>query len=181
MMYDRVDEWVVSTLTEFEGKALQSVARGDLDLGQLGGEAATGDQEKHQGEYKDLLERMQNVLKERASSVRVTHRLTDSPACLVSDEHGISTNLGRLLKASGQKVPAIKPVLEINPHHPIVERLKDESDSGRFSDWSHILFDQATLAEGGQLDDPATFVKRLNELMLALAGGPKSRIWTPGA
>ena len=92
----------------------------------------------------------------------------------------MSTNLERLLKASGQKVPTIKPILEINPSHPIVERLKDEADSGRFSDWSHILFDQATLAEGGQLDDPATFVKRLNELMITLAGGPASRIWTPG-
>ena len=181
VMYDRVDEWVVSTLTEFEGKPLQSVARGDLDLGKLGDEAATQDQEKRQGEYKDLLEHMQRVLKDRASGVRVTHRLTDSPACLVSDEHGMSMNLERLLKASGQKVPTIKPVLEINPRHPIVDRLKDESDSCRFSDWSHILFDQATLAEGGQLDDPATFVKRLNELMLALAGGPASRIWTPGA
>jgi molecular chaperone HtpG len=181
VMYDRVDEWVVSTLTEFEGKPLRSVARGDLDLGKLGDGTATGDREKQQGEYKDLLEHMQNVLKERASSVRVTDRLTDSPACLVSDEHGMSMNLERLLKASGQKVPSIKPVLEINPRHPIVDRLKDESDGSRFSDWSHILFDQATLAEGGQLDDPATFVKRLNTLMLALAGGPASRIWTPGA
>ena len=181
MMYDRVDEWVVSALTEFDGKPLQSVARGDLDLGKLGDVSAKEEQEKRPGEYKDLLEHMQSVLKERASGVRVTDRLTDSPACLVSDEHGMSMNLERLLKASGQKVPAIKPVLEINPRHPIVERLKDESDSSRFSDWSHILFDQATLAEGGQLDDPATFVKRLNELMLALAGGPKSRIWTPGA
>jgi molecular chaperone HtpG len=182
VMYDRVDEWVVSTLTEFEGKPLRSVARGDLDLGKLGDDHKLGgDQEKQQGEYKDLLERMQNVLKERASGVRVTDRLTDSPACLVSDEHGMSMNLERLLKASGQKVPGIRPVLEINPRHPIVDRLKDESDSSRFSDWSHILFDQATLAEGGQLDDPATFVKRLNTLMLALAGGPASRIWTPGA
>ena len=114
---------------------------------------------------------MQEVLEERASAVRLTHRLTDSPACLVSDEHGMSTNLERLLKASGQKIPSMKPVLEINPHHPIVERLKDETDDSRFADWSHILFDQATLAEGGQLDDPATFVKRLNELMLTLAGG----------
>jgi len=181
LMYDRVDEWLVSTLTEFEGKPLRSVARGNLDLGKLGDLTAADDQEKQQaGEYTELLQRMQTVLKERAGGVRVTHRLTDSPACLVSDEHGMSMNLERLLKASGQKVPAIKPVLEINPRHPIVDRLKDESDSSRFSDWSHILFDQATLAEGGQLDDPATFVKRLNELMLALAGGPVSRIWTPG-
>ena len=180
-MYDRVDEWVVSTLMEFEGKPLRSIARGDLDLGKLGDQAASEDQATPQGESKDLLERMESVLKERASGVRVTHRLTDSPACLVSDEHGMSMNLERLLKASGQKVPTIKPVLEINPRHPIVDRLRNETDSNRFSDWSHILFDQATLAEGGQLDDPATFVKRLNELMLALAGGPASRIWTPGA
>jgi molecular chaperone HtpG len=181
LMYDRVDEWVVSTLTEFEGKPLQSVAKGDLDLGKLGDEAAKQDQEKRQTEYKDLLDRMQNVLKDKASGVRVTDRLTDSPACLVSDEHGMSMNLERLLKASGQTVPTIKPVLEINPRHPIVDRLKEESDVSRFSDWSHILFDQATLAEGGQLDDPATFVKRLNQLMLALAGGPASRIWMPGS
>ena len=174
LMYDRVDEWVVSALTEFEGKPLQSVARGDLDLEQAGRRRPRRRIRSTQhGEYKDLLERMQNVLKERASGVRVTHRLTDSPACLVSDEHGMSTNLERLLKASGQKVPSIKPILEVNPSHPIVERLKHEADTGRFSDWSHILFDQATLAEGGQLDDPATFVKRLNELMIALAGGPR--------
>jgi molecular chaperone HtpG len=181
VMYDRVDEWVVSTLTEFEGKPLRSVARGNLDLGKLDAEAATEDHEKRQGEYKDVIEHMQSVLKERASGVRVTDRLTDSPACLVSDEDGMSMNLERLLKASGQKVPTIKPVLEINPRHPIVDRLKDETDSSRFSDWSHLLFDQAMLAEGGQLDDPATFVKRLNLLMLALAGGRASRIWTPGA
>ena len=93
----------------------------------------------------------------------------------------MSTNLERLLKAAGQKIPSMKPMLEINPHHPIVERLKAETDDSRFSDWSHILFDQATLAEGGQLDDPATFVKRLNALMLTLAGGAPSRIWTPGS
>ncbi len=122
---------------------------------------------------------MQEALAERASAVRVTHRLTDSPACLVSDEHGMSTNLERLLKASGQNVPASKPILEINPTHPIVVRLKNESDIGRFANWSHILFDQATLAEGGQVDDPAAFVKRLNELMLTLAGEAPSRIWTP--
>jgi molecular chaperone HtpG len=131
--------------------------------------------------FKPMIERIQDVLKERASAVRLTQRLTDSPACLVADEHGMSTNLERLLKASGQKLPSMKPVLEINPHHPIVERLKEETDDSRFADWSHTLFDQATLAEGGQLDDPATFVKRLNALMLTLAGGAPSRIWTPGS
>ena len=181
LLSDRIDEWVVSTLTSFEGKPLQSVAQGDLDLGTLRDEADEPDREKQQDESRDLIARMEQVLKERASGVRVTHRLTSSPACLVSDAHGMSMNLERLLKASGQQIPAVKPVLEVNPSHPIVERLKHETDASRFSDWTHILFDQATLAEGGQLDDPATFVKRLNEVMLALAGGPVSRIWTPGA
>jgi len=181
LMYDRIDEWVVSTVTEFDGKPLQSVSRGDLDLDKLG---ATEDRETPtvvEGEHKDLLARIKGVLTERASDVRVTHRLIDSPACLISQAHGMSTNLERLLKASGQEVPITKPILEINPKHPIVERLKSESDETRFSDWSQILFDQATLAEGGQIDDPATFVRRLNELMLALSGGPVSKIWTPGA
>jgi len=180
LMYDRVDEWVVSSLTEFDGKPLQSVTRGGLDLGKLGGEAASQDVEKGADEHKGLLDRIRGVLKDRASDVRVTHRLTGSPACLVSEEHGISTNLERMLKAAGQNVPSAKPVLEINLRHPLVQRLNDESDENRFSDWSHILFDQATLAEGGQLEDPAGFVKRLNELMLTLVGGGSSRIWMPG-
>jgi molecular chaperone HtpG len=180
LLYDRIDEWVVSALTEFDGKPLQSVARGDLDLSKLGEETgAPAEEQRQEDENKALLDRIQHVLNERASGVRVTHRLTDSPACLVIDEHGISMNLQRLLKAAGQKMPAVKPVLEINPRHPIVRRLKDEPDGSNFSDWSHILFDQATLAEGGQLDDPAMFVKRLNQLMLTLAGGAASRIWTP--
>ena len=180
LLSDRIDEWVVSSITEFDGKPLQSVARGDLDLGTLGAGAGEETPPAREGDDRELVERIQHVLVERASSVRVTHRLTDSPACLVADEHGLSLNLERLLKASGQQVPAGKPILEINPQHPIVERLRQEADATRFADWSHILFDQATLAEGGHLDDPATFVKRLNELMLALAGGPASRIWTPG-
>jgi molecular chaperone HtpG len=177
-MYDRVDEWLVSLLTEFDGKPLQSVAKGGLDLSKLGGDARTPEQEKAADEHQGLVDRMQGVLEDRASAVRVTSRLTDSPSCLVSDEHGMSTHLERLLKAAGQYVPGSKPILEINPQHPIVQRLKDETDDRRFSDWSHILFDQALLAEGGQLDDPASFVKRLNDVMLTLAGG-RSRIWTP--
>jgi molecular chaperone HtpG len=181
LMYDRIDEWVVATLTEFDGKPLQSVARGDLDLGALGEVDKEGTPEGKDEEHAELVARVKTALGERASDVRVTNRLTDSPACLVSEAHGMSTNLERLLKASGQNVPTTKPILEINPSHPIVERMKSEADDTRFSDWSRILFDQATLAEGGQLDDPATFVKRLNELMLALGGGPASRIWTPGS
>jgi molecular chaperone HtpG len=178
LMSDRVDEWVVSLLTEFEGKPLQSVAKGGLDLSKLGGEAEKQEEQQTADEHTGLVERLQSVLKDRASAVRVTNRLTDSPSCLVSDEHGMSTHLERMLKAAGQNVPGAKPILEINPQHPIVQRLKDESDERRFSDWSHILFDQAMLAEGGQLEDPASFVKRLNEVMLTLAGGT-SRIWTP--
>jgi molecular chaperone HtpG len=178
LMYDRVDEWVVSLITEFDGKPLQSVAKGGLDLSTLGGDAGKPEQEQTADQHKALADRIQGVLGDRASGVRVTSRLTDSPSCLVSDAHGMSTHLERMLRAAGQHVPGSKPILEINPQHPIVQRLKDETDERRFSDWSHILFDQALLAEGGQLDDPASFVKRLNEVMLTLTGSG-SRIWTP--
>jgi molecular chaperone HtpG len=167
-------------LTEFDGKPLQSVARGGLDLGALGEEAAKDETTASQGEHEALVQRIQDALKDRASSVRVSTRLTESPSCLVADEHGMSINLERMLKAAGQQVSGAKPVLEINPAHPIVQRLSQETDEQRFADWSHLLFDQATLAEGGQLEDPGTFVKRLNELMLTLAGSGPSRIWMPG-
>jgi molecular chaperone HtpG len=180
LLFDRVDEWVVSMLTEFEGKPLQSVTRGGLDLGALGGDAAPEGQARQDGEHDALVRRIQGALGDRAGGVRVTSRLTDSPSCLVSDEHGLSTNLERILKAAGQAVPASRPVLEINPRHPILQRLAQEPDEQRFSDWSHLLFDQATLAEGGHLDDPAAFVRRMNELMLAFAGAAKSTIWVPG-
>jgi molecular chaperone HtpG len=179
LMYDRVDEWVMSSLSEFEGKPFKSVTQGDLDLGALDEPAAKEDEAKQEGEFKEVVERMKAVLGDRAGDVRLTRRLTDSPACLVSEAHGMSTNLERILKSAGQHVPSSKPVLEINPDHPIVERLKQESNETLFSDWSHILFDQATLAEGGQLEDPAAFVRRLNALTLSLAGAPASRIWTP--
>jgi molecular chaperone HtpG len=180
LMYDRIDEWVVSMLTEFDGKPLQSVAKGDLDLSRIGGDAAKAEAAGSAEENTAFLDRIGAVLKERASAVRSTERLTDSPACLVSDAHGLSTNLERILKAAGQELPDSKPILEINAGHPMVKRMKAETDDTRFADWSHILFDQATLAEGGQLDDPASFVKRLNELMLTLAGEGPSRIWIPG-
>lgn len=177
LLHDRVDEWVVSHLTEFDGRPLQSVAQGDLDLGKLGGEVESGSSAATGDDFKLLTDRMQQVLGQKTKEVRVTSRLTDSPACLVSDS-AVSRNLQRILKEAGQAVPPGQPVMEINPSHPIVERLKDELDDGRFSEWCQILFDQALLAEGGQLEDPAGFVKRLNELMLALAG-KQSRIWTP--
>ncbi|MCK9381474.1 MAG: molecular chaperone HtpG [Sulfuritalea sp.] len=169
LLSDRVDEWVVSHLTEFEGKQLVSVAKGGLDLGKLEDEAEKKEQESAAGEFKDLTEKIGKSLGERVKEVRVTHRLTDSPACLVADEHDVSGNLARILKAAGQKAPPSKPILEINPHHPVVLRLKYEDK--RFDDWAAVLFDQALLAEGGQLDDPATFVKRMNQLMLEMSGG----------
>jgi molecular chaperone HtpG len=168
LLSDRVDEWALSFLTEFEGKPLQSVAKGGLDLGKLENEEEKKEQEKESGEYKALLERIKKSLGERVKEVRVTHRLTESPVCLVADEHDMGMHLERLLKAAGQKVPGTKPILEVNPHHPLVQKLKDEGDDARFGDWSQVLFDQALLAEGGQLEDPAGFVKRLNQLVLAM-------------
>jgi molecular chaperone HtpG len=180
LLTDRIDEWVVSHLGEFDGKKLQSAAEGDLDTSKLGEPPAATADAAADDEYKALAARMQDVLKERASEVRLTHRLTDSPACLVATEHGVSRHLERILKESGQPVPPSQPIFEINPDHPIVQRLKRETDAALFADWSQVLFDQALLAEGAELDDPAGFVKRLNALTLALAGEGPSRLWTPG-
>jgi molecular chaperone HtpG len=177
LLGDRVDEWVVSHLAEYEGKALASVAKGDLDLGKLESEAEKAEHRKLAEASKGLVERIKAALGERVKDVRATSRLTDSPACLVADAFDLGGNLQRILRSVGQDVPAFKPILEVNPEHPMVARMKDEEK--RFADWAQILFDQALLAEGGQLADPAGFVKRLNALMLDLAGGG-SRIWTPG-
>ncbi|MDR2015700.1 MAG: molecular chaperone HtpG [Azoarcus sp.] len=169
LLSDRVDEWVTGNLTEFDGKPLVSVARGGLDLGSLEDESEKKETERAADEYKALLEKMKTSLGERVKDVRVTLRLTDSPACLVADEHDLGMNLGRILKAAGQNAPDSKPILEINPHHPAVQRLKAEEK--QFDDWAAVLFDQALLAEGGTLDDPAGFVKKINQLMLAVSGG----------
>ncbi len=164
LLCERVDEWLASNLNEFDGKPLQSVAKGSLDLGDLEDEAEKEEREKESGELQPLTEKMQEVLGERVKEVRITLRLTESPACLVADTHDMGGNLERLLKSAGQQVNHAKPILEINPHHPIVKGLN--IDDERFEDWSNLLFDQALLAEGGQLDNPAVFVKRLNELLL---------------
>jgi molecular chaperone HtpG len=168
LLSDRVDEWVTSSLPEFDGKPLQSVAKGGLDLGALEDEQEKEAQKQEADEFKDLVEKIQSALGDKVKEVRVTHRLTDSASCLVVDSGDLSANLERMLKAAGQKVPSAKPILEINPGHPMVQRLKAEIGLERFGDWSHILFDQALLSEGGQLEDPAAFVRRLNGLMLAL-------------
>jgi molecular chaperone HtpG len=170
LLSDRVDEWLMSNLHEFDGKPLKSVAKGGLDLGALEDEAEKSAQKEAEDAMKPLVERIKTTLGERVKDVRVTHRLTDSPACLVTGEGDMSANLERLLKAAGQAAPTVKPTLEINPSHPLVTRLKSESDEDRFADWANLLFEQALLAEGGQLDDPASFVRRLNGLLAMLPG-----------
>jgi molecular chaperone HtpG len=166
LLSERVDEWLVAHLHEFEGKRLASVARGELDLSKIQGDEAK-EPDWQVGEFAALLRGLKSALGDKVKDVRISTRLTESPSCLVADEHEIGANLARILKAAGQAVPQSKPVLEINPQHAIVKRLQPED--ARFSDWAGLLFDQATLAEGGQLDDPAGFVRRTNELMLALA------------
>lgn len=164
LLSDRIDEWLVTNLSEFEGKSLQSVAKGGLDLGNLEDDAEKEEQKKEADAYQELIEKMKTTLSEQVKDVRVTFRLTESPACLVADTYDMGGNLERLLKSAGQKIQHAKPILEINPHHPMIQRLKSEEEN--FTDWSHLLFDQALLAEGGQLEDPVAFVKRLNELLL---------------
>ncbi|HVN34395.1 MAG TPA: molecular chaperone HtpG [Casimicrobiaceae bacterium] len=177
LLSDRVDEWVVTHVTEFDGKPLASVAKGGLDLGKLEDESEKKESEQQAKDLEGLVERIRKSLGERVKDVRITHRLTDSPACLVADAHDISANLARLLKAAGQPGPGSKPILEVNPKHPVVLRLVDEQKN--FDDWAAVLLDQALLAEGGQLDDPAAFVRRVNQLMLELSGSA-SRIILPG-
>ncbi|WP_446686335.1 molecular chaperone HtpG [Paludibacterium denitrificans] len=170
LLTDRVDEWVVGSLFEFDGKPLQSVAKGELDLGKLEDEADKEAQKQAEEHAKPVVEKVQKALGDKVKEVRATARLTDSPACLVVGEHDMSAHLERLLKAAGQSVPAAaKPILEINPEHVLVQKLAEESDENRAYDLAQVLYDQALLAEGGKLDDPATFVKRINKLMLELS------------
>jgi molecular chaperone HtpG len=169
LLSDSVDEWLVSSLMEYEGKQLVSVTKGELDLGKLEGEEEKKEQQEAGRDFQGIIAQMKDTLKEQVKDVRLTHRLTNSPACLVKDTYDMSANLERILKQAGQSIPGSKPILELNPQHPLVQKLKDEKDSGRFTDMTFILFDQALLAEGGQLDDPAAFVSRLNQLLLDLS------------
>ena len=165
LLSDKVDEWLLGSLTEFDGKKLQSIAKGDLDLGALESETEKEIQKKIEEEAKTLIERIKTTLGDAVKEVRVTHRLTDSPACLVAGEHDLSGNMARILKAAGQNAPQAKPILELNPTHKLVKRLEAETEEAKFSDLAHVVFDQALLAEGGQLNDPAAFVKRMNSLL----------------
>ncbi|RIZ70323.1 MAG: molecular chaperone HtpG [Methylococcales bacterium] len=168
---DRIDEWLVSNLDEFDGKHLQSVAKGDLDLGDLDAEEDKTAQEEITKDFESVLKQIKDVLADKVSDVRLSHRLTESPACLVADVYGMSLNMERIMKDAGQMMGmgmGSKPVFEINPTHPLVVRMKSEQDDTRFSDLTHILFDQAILSEGGHLDDPAAFVHKLNGLLQGL-------------
>lgn len=169
LLSDRIDEWLVSSLSEFDGKHLQSVAKGDLDLGALDSEEDKKAQEEISHDFESVLKQIKEVLADKVSEVRLSHRLTESPACLVSDVYGMSLNMERIMKEAGQSMNfGSKPIFELNPTHPLVSKLKDEQDDTRFADLTHILFDQAILAEGGQLDDPAAFVHKLNGLLQGL-------------
>ncbi|KRP07191.1 MAG: heat-shock protein Hsp90 [Methylophilales bacterium BACL14 MAG-120920-bin58] len=163
---DRVDEWMVSYLTEFDGKKLQSIAKGDLDLGKLEGESEKEEKKKIEEKAKTLVESIKKSLGDKVKEVKVTHRLTDSPSCLVVGEHDISGNLERILKAAGQDTPNVKPVLEINPTHSLIKKLESFSGSADFDRYASVIFDQAVLAEGGQLNDPVQYVKNINDLLV---------------
>jgi molecular chaperone HtpG len=168
LMHDRVDEWMMSYLNEYEGKQFASVAKGEVDLGKLQDKDEEKKAKEASKDYKAILEKMKTALGDKVKEVRISHRLTDSPSCLVVEQHDMAVSMQKLLKQAGHAVPDLQPILEINPEHVLVQRLKDETDDGRFNDWSFILFDQAMLSEGGQLEDPVTFVKRMNDVIVTM-------------
>ena len=168
LLSEPIDEWVTTHLSEFDGKKLQSVNKGELDLGDIQDEKEKKKSEKKSKAHIDLVKHIKEVLDEKVKEVRVTSRLTTSPACLVSDDNDMGRHLEQILKASGQSIPGAKPILEINPDHPIIQKIIAEKDDDLFSDWSHILFDQALLSEGGQLSDPGNFVNKLNSMIVSM-------------
>jgi molecular chaperone HtpG len=169
VMYDRIDEWMIGYLSDFKGKHLQNVAKGELDLSKLGGETEDkAQQEEKQQTHKDLLERLKSTLKDKVSDVKVSTRLTDSPACVVVGAYDLGPQMRQIMEAAGQKMPTSKPTLEVNVDHPLVERLEKEIQQDRFDELAHVIFDQATLAEGSTLEDPALYVRRINKLLLEM-------------
>ncbi len=169
LLHDRVDEWMVSHLTEFDGKALVSVAKGELDLGKLRDEDEEKSAKQAETEFKDFVKRIQDALVDDVKEVRISHRLTDSPSCLVLEEHEMAVHLQQVMKQAGHALPVSKPILEVNPDHPLVVHLKEEQGQEKFSEWSHLLFEQALLSEGGQLEDPTVFVKRMNAILVEMS------------
>ncbi len=169
LLFDRVDEWLMSHLTEYQEKSFASVAKGELDLGKIADEEDKKEQQKKEKEAKDLINRIKKVLNDKVEDVRVSHRLTTSPACIVLNEQEMALYMQHLMRQAGHDMPSTKPVLEINPSHALVKRMENEEVEDRFEDWAKILFDQAILAEGGQLEDPASFVNRLNQMINEIA------------
>ena len=169
LLTDRIDEWLMSHLSEYQGKQFVDVARGDLDLGKLEGEEDKQAQDEVAKAKADLVQRVKDVLKDSVDEVKVSHRLTDSPAVLVVTEDGMGLQMRKILEATGQKAPESKPILEINPAHPLLDKLEQEQDEDRFADLTHILFDQAALAAGEALQDPGSYVRRLNALLVELS------------
>jgi len=169
LLSDRVDEWLTQGLQEFDGKKLQSVAKGELDLGKFDSEKDKKAQEKAEKKAGGVIKHLKEVLGDKVEEVRVSHRLTDSPSCIVLNEQDMALYMQNLMKQAGHAMPESKPVLEINPTHPLIERMEAETDDEQFADWADILFDQALLAEGAQLEDPAGFVNKLNKLMLKMS------------
>ncbi|SEI41236.1 molecular chaperone HtpG [Allopseudospirillum japonicum] len=168
LLSERVDEWMMSHLTEFDGKKFVDISKGDLDLGDIQDEEEKKAQEETEKQFAPLVERVKEVLKEDVDQVRTTHRLTDSPACVVLPEHEMGLQMRKIMEAAGQKMPEVKPIFELNPQHPLVARLDQEQDEERFAEFAHLLLEQAQLAEGASLEDPAAFVQRMNKLLLSL-------------
>ena len=169
LLSEPIDEWVTTHLSEFDSKKLQSVNKGELDLGDIQDEDEKKKDKESNKAHDELVKRIKDILDEKVKEVRVTSRLTTSPACLVSDDNDMGRHLEQILKASGQNIPGSKPILEINPDHPIIKKIDGEKDNDLFTDWSHILFDQALLSEGGQLADPVNFVNKLNSMIVSMA------------
>ncbi|MDP0588364.1 MAG: molecular chaperone HtpG [Candidatus Endonucleobacter bathymodioli] len=170
LLSDRVDEWLLSHLTEFDGKSFVDIGRGDLDLGKLDNESDKKDHEEIAKEKEDLIKRIKDILKDDVEEVRVTHRLTDSPACLVVGQHDMGAQMRQIMQAAGQSIPNSNPIFEINTSHPLILKLDQEQDEDRFTNLVKIVFDQANLAAGGTLDNPANYVHRLNKLLVEMTG-----------
>ncbi len=166
IMYDRIDEWMMGHLFDYKGKSFANIAKGELDLGSIETEEDKKQQEEVEKSSEDLVKRLKETLDAKVSEVKVSHRLTDSPACLVVGAYDMGAQMRQIMEAAGQHVPDSKPTLEINPNHPIMERLNAEVQEDRFEDLAHIVFDQAALSEGATLEDPSSYVKRINKLLM---------------
>ena len=169
LMHERMDEWMMGHLTDFDGKNFQSATRGDLDLTDMEDEETKKAQEETEKEYQSFIDRVKESLGDQVKEVRVSHRLTNSPSCVVAGENDMGAQMAKLMESMGQAAPDNKPVFELNPEHDLVKLVADEQDDDQFKQWTQVLLDQALLAERGNLKDPGTFVQRMNGLMMKLA------------